>query len=152
MLGRQDAMLQRLRTRFAAMLATPSTTLWEHYPVEGTANHAWCAGFLHPFTQYVAGIRPLEDGFGKILVAPRLGGLKKLDVTVDTLRGPVALRYDASGLWLRAPEECEVVVDLECDGLAARLPKGMQVRKRTRSRLVAVCCGGEYKIMCGILL
>jgi hypothetical protein len=44
-----------------------------------------------------------------------------------------------------------VAVDLECDGLAARLPKGMQVRKRTRSRLVAVCRGGEYRVGCGLL-
>jgi hypothetical protein len=58
----------------ACAAKTPSTTLWEHYPVEGTANHAWTAGFLYALTQYVAGIRPLEDGFGKILIAPRLGG------------------------------------------------------------------------------
>lgn len=145
-LGRQDALVQRLRTRFSAMLATPSTTLWEHYPAEGTANHAWAAGFLHPFVQHVAGIRPLQPGFAKILLAPRLGGLPHLDLTVDTARGPVALRCTATEVRCSVPAGCDVVLDLATDGLAARLPSSLTVRKRTRSRLVAVGNGGTHRV------
>ncbi len=145
-LGRQDALLQRLRTRFAPMLATESTTLWEHFPAKGTANHAWAAGFLYPFVQYVAGIRPLEDGFGRILIAPRPAGLDRLDVTVDTVRGPVALKFDGSELWFRTPRDCSVVVDVETDGLAARMPRSMKATTRTHGRLVATCTGGERRV------
>ena len=61
-----------------------------------TWNHAWGAAPANIIARYVLGVRPLEPGYAKILIAPRPGTLKWMRGKVPTPRGPVTvcLQYD----------------------------------------------------------
>ena len=52
-------------------------------------NHAWGAAPANIIPRYLLGIRPLEPGFGKVLIQPQPGSLKRVSGTMPTIRGPV---------------------------------------------------------------
>jgi hypothetical protein len=55
-------------------------------------NHAWGAAPANIIPRFLMGIRPLEPGFGKILIHPRIAALDWAEITTPTIRGPVTLR------------------------------------------------------------
>jgi hypothetical protein len=57
-------------------------------------NHAWGAAPANLLPRCILGVRPIEPGFGKVLVRPRLGPLAFARGTVPTVRGPI--RVDAT--------------------------------------------------------
>jgi hypothetical protein len=67
--------------------------------------------------QCLAGIRPLEPGYRRVELHPKLGDLKQLELVLPTPLGP--LRFEASGpssardLRIELPTKCEgeLVVD-----------------------------------------
>ncbi|EIQ00446.1 alpha-L-rhamnosidase [Opitutaceae bacterium TAV1] len=85
------------------MLDHDATITWEawdqSFKPNQDWNHAWGAAPANIITRYVLGVRPLEPGYGRILVAPQLGTLTKAEGTVPTIRGPVRVRAwrDAGG-------------------------------------------------------
>ena len=52
-------------------------------------NHAWGAVPANILPRYVLGVRPLEPGFGRILVRPQVGKLEAIEGYVPTVRGTV---------------------------------------------------------------
>jgi alpha-L-rhamnosidase len=56
-----------------------------------TWNHAWGAAPANIIARYVLGVRPLEPGYAKILIAPEPGTLRWMRGKVPTPRGPVAV-------------------------------------------------------------
>ncbi|MBP5320153.1 MAG: family 78 glycoside hydrolase catalytic domain [Kiritimatiellae bacterium] len=52
-------------------------------------NHAWGAAPANIIPRYVLGVRPLEPGFGKILIRPQLGDIRDVEGVVPTIRGSV---------------------------------------------------------------
>jgi hypothetical protein len=54
-------------------------------------NHAWGAAPANILPRFVLGVRPLEPGFGKILIRPQLGSLEGVQGTVPTVRGTVTV-------------------------------------------------------------
>ena len=52
-------------------------------------NHAWGAVPVNIIPRYVMGVRPLEAGFGKILIRPQVGSLEAIEGYVPTVRGTV---------------------------------------------------------------
>lgn len=94
-LGAPRAALSRMRRRYAEMIDHPCTTLWEGWrwaPGDlGSNNHAWAGGPLYLLSAYVAGVRPLEPGFRRFVVAPTLGHLRRVDCVVPTVRGNIAV-------------------------------------------------------------
>jgi alpha-L-rhamnosidase len=56
--------LERLKKRYAAMVKSPITTLWEGWEIGsntyggGTYNHSWTGGPLTLMSQYIAGLSP----------------------------------------------------------------------------------------------
>jgi hypothetical protein len=55
-------------------------------------NHAWGAAPANLIPRYVLGLRPLEAGFGRILIQSQLGQtLSYVSGTIPTIRGPVSL-------------------------------------------------------------
>lgn len=54
-------------------------------------NHAWGAAPANIIPRYVLGIRPLEPGFGKILIRPQLGEIRDVEGIVPTIRGSVKI-------------------------------------------------------------
>lgn len=69
-------------------------------------NHAWGAAPVNILPRYVMGVRPLEPGFGKILIRPQVGALEGIQGVVPTIRGPVTVG-------VRQPARGEYVLSFE---------------------------------------
>jgi len=54
-------------------------------------NHAWGAAPANVIPRYVLGVRPIEPGFGKVLIRPQLGSIREASGTVPTVRGAVSV-------------------------------------------------------------
>jgi alpha-L-rhamnosidase len=82
--------LARMRSRYATMIDSSSTTLYEHWdPSEGTLNHAWSGGPLTMMSAYVAGIRPDSPGYATYQVLPQLADLSNVKVSVPSVQGTI---------------------------------------------------------------
>jgi hypothetical protein len=69
-------------------------------------NHAWGAAPANILPRYVMGVRPLEPGFGKILIRPQVGALEAVEGYVPTVRGTVRVGVrQTSGSSFRAAIE-----------------------------------------------
>ena len=94
-MGHTDDALARTKERYAAMLASPLTTLWEGWGLGaegfggGTYNHAWSGGPLTLLSSLVVGVEPLEPGYASFRVAPRLGSLARVRAVVPSVRGRI---------------------------------------------------------------
>lgn len=76
--------------------------------------HGWASGPTAWLSQQVLGIQPLEPGFKKVQVMPRLGSLAWAEGVYPTPRGPIRVRHErqADGTItseVKAPEGVEVV-------------------------------------------
>ena len=75
------------------MIESGSTMTWEAWDAQFkknlTWNHAWGAAPANILSRYVLGVRPLEPGYRKILVAPQTGALRWVRGKVPTAIGPV---------------------------------------------------------------
>ena len=96
----QDA-LNRMKLRYAAMINSPLTTLWEGWGIGaegfggGSYNHAWSGGPLTILCQYIAGIETLTPAFETFRVNPHpahlnhiraivpLSGKREIRMTMD---------------------------------------------------------------------
>ncbi len=72
----------------------------------------------------VAGIRPLEPGFGRCEIRPQLGDLEALDLTAQTVRGPI--HFHSQGPLGR--RELVITLPAGCEGELV-LPAGEQVEQ-----------------------
>ncbi len=77
------------------MMRAGSTITWEAWDIKFKPNldwnHAWGAAPANILPRFVLGVRPLEPGFGKILIRPQVGSLEGVQGTVPTVRGPVTV-------------------------------------------------------------
>lgn len=97
--GRADHAIGLMAARgprsWRRMIEEGSTMTWEAWGPEFkpnlTWNHAWGAAPANIISRFVLGVRPLNPGFSKILIAPRLGPLKWVRGAVPTPNGPVML-------------------------------------------------------------
>ena len=93
--------LQRMKSRYGSMVLSPYTTLWEQWeyisPAKSTSsyNHGWSGSPLHLLPQYVAGIKPVEPGFSRYEIIPKLQGLHRVSCRVETARGEINLKIDS---------------------------------------------------------
>ncbi len=56
-------------------------------------NHAWGSAPANLIPRYVLGLRPLEAGFGHVVIQPQLGqSLSYISGTIPTIRGPVSIQ------------------------------------------------------------
>lgn len=106
--GRVDRVLNEFRTRWAAMPSVESNnTIQEHWhdpdfkwPASGVKwviqmSHCAVCPAYEMFMD-VAGIRPTKPGFEKCVVRPQLGDLPSLNLTAQTVHGPI--RFEAQRL------------------------------------------------------
>ncbi len=56
-------------------------------------NHAWGAAPANIIPRYLMGVRPLEPGFAKALIAPQPGTLKMASGKFPTIRGPIYVSF-----------------------------------------------------------
>ena len=57
-------------------------------------NHAWGAAPANIIPRYLMGLRPLEPGFGRMLIQPRPGRLAWAELKAPTIRGTVGVRFE----------------------------------------------------------
>ena len=97
--GRDDTavklMAARTQRSWWHMIESGSTMTWEAWDLRAknnlTWNHAWGAAPANILSRYVLGVRPVEPGYKKFLVAPQPGALEWVRGKVPTPLGPVTL-------------------------------------------------------------
>lgn len=95
----QDATgaLERMKKRYAKMVESPLTTLWEGWGIGaagyggGSYNHGWSGGPLTLMAQYIAGIAPQKPGYGVFSVIPQLGNLRNIRCVAPTAWGNITM-------------------------------------------------------------
>ena len=66
-------------------------------------NHSWGAVPLNVISRFVLGVTPLEPGFRKVAIRPRLGGLTFAKGTVPTSAGAVTVEVEPERLMFDSP-------------------------------------------------
>jgi alpha-L-rhamnosidase len=100
--GHLAPVLDTIRDRWGDMLDKGATTAWELFSgfegMQGWWTRSWChawsayPAFLLP--AYALGVRPLEPGFARALIAPQLCDLTWAEGRVPTPHGPIAVRVE----------------------------------------------------------
>jgi len=113
--GRTDIILHDLRTRWMAMDSVKFNNSLQEFWVEepdGGSVMSHCAVVpLYTLFMDIAGIRPLEPGFRRCTIRPRLADLDELRLTAWTVGGP--LKFSCRGklgnriLSVTLPRHCE---------------------------------------------
>lgn len=113
-MGEMEFAQQRMRERYAKMIDSPLTTLWEGWGIGsagyggGSYNHAWSGGPLTLMSQYMAGVDPLEPGYTRYRVAPQLGSLMSVRAKVASPIGEIVVAVSQQEkrkqIELRAPK------------------------------------------------
>jgi alpha-L-rhamnosidase len=131
--------LARMRRRYAEMIESPLTTLWEVWipgdpvvPVEGggTVNHAWTGGPLTLLSQYVAGVAPTEPGYSEFEVLPQLGDLTSVSASVPSMKGTISVDIELGPpltLEVLVPPTTRAVVGIPVDAVTSQGAANLEV-------------------------
>ena len=84
------------------MLTLGLTTTPEYPDPTRSDSHAWSAHPIYDLPTIVAGIHPTEPGFEKVRVAPSLGNLNSLDISIPHPAGTIETTYRRKGGFLDA--------------------------------------------------
>jgi hypothetical protein len=135
--GREDAALRLMTMKglrsWPNMLAVGSTITLEawddSFKPNQDWNHAWGAAPGNAIARYLLGVRPLEPGFARALIAPRPGSLSFVEGRVPTIRGPVDVSVRRIGqgamrVEVSVPGNMEAVISL-------KIPDGKRLQSLT---------------------
>ncbi len=98
-MGYPDDAITRMKQRYAKMIDSDLTTLWEGWGLGaegfggGTYNHAWSGGPLTVMSQRIAGLTPAAPGWGKYRLAPQLGSLQNVEAYAPTPSGELRVKW-----------------------------------------------------------
>jgi alpha-L-rhamnosidase len=100
--GQLAPVLDTIRDRWGDMLDKGATTAWELFSgfdgMQGWWTRSWChAWSAYPaylLPAYALGVRPLEAGFARALIAPQLCDLAWVEGQVPTPHGPIAVHVE----------------------------------------------------------
>lgn len=81
--------LKRMRNRYAAMITSWSSTLWEMFPADGGNNHAWTAGPLYHLSANFLGIQPTQPAYNEFAFLPRMCDLKQISGIIPSPHGNI---------------------------------------------------------------
>lgn len=96
------AAVERMRNRYAAMVSSWSSTLWEEFPAANSNNHAWSAGPVYQLSAYTLGVRPLKKAYDEFQFVPQRSGLSQLAATVPTPKGAIKASLKKTGdAWMQ---------------------------------------------------
>jgi len=122
-MGDAAGALELMRRCFGHMAASePASTMWEFIGADGRPEmsyigmgHVWSAGATVLLSQYVLGIRPLEPGYRRFVIDPRMGDLGHVEGKVPTPFGPIFAKLDVTDdgllVYLKIPEGTEAELD-----------------------------------------
>lgn len=92
-----EAGLARMKKRYANMVNSQLTTLWESWGIGsegyggGSYNHGWSGGPLTLLSQYIAGITPDKPDYETFSVMPQPGKLTEIRCVVPSSKGEIIL-------------------------------------------------------------
>ena len=87
-------------------------------------NHAWSTAPLNVINRCILGVTPLEPGFAKISVKPRIGSLKSVKAKVPTAKGTVSMCIRNSGTAYEIELYAPAPIRFEAFGNVRELPSG----------------------------
>jgi hypothetical protein len=113
--GRIDVVLRELRYRWAVLPSVvQNNTIAEQWEPRPDTTDQWSHAAVSPLfllVMDIAGIRPGEPGFRKVVVRPQLGDMPAVELTVQTGLGPVGFQSQPEGgghrVWITLPADCE---------------------------------------------
>jgi hypothetical protein len=98
--GRMDVVLKDLRTKWAGMASVGlNNTLQEDWTCTPDGPSQWSHCAMTPLImmhQGIAGIKPITAGYKTFQIYPQLMDLKTVDITTNTIAGPIV--FKSSGL------------------------------------------------------
>ena len=122
---------------FRTVGSTISLEAWDaKYKPNLDWNHAWGAVPANTIPRKLMGIEPIEPGFRKFQVIPRLGPLRHASIRTPTPRGPVDLKVTREAGWeasLAVPAGTVAVVHVPvAEGGAVQVEKSPATRGAER--------------------
>ena len=112
-------------------------------------NHAWGAAPANIIPRYLMGIEPLEAGFRRVRIRPQPGSLRRAEMRLPTIRGPIQVKIDnapdrlALEVHLPANLSAEVWLPVAGSGAVTVTRNGKpQPGKRIGNYFVAESLGG----------
>lgn len=146
-LERFEDILDLTRKWWGFMLDTGATTCWETFPgfePQGRYTrshcHAWSAAPTYFQSRYQLGVAPLEDGFGKALIAPEPAGLKWARGTVPTPHGEISVAWEITDSRVTLSAElppdiaAEIVLPAQTAGLTVTKASGAEDAGQSNGR------------------
>ncbi len=101
-----------LRRYYGRFLEMNAATWGEDFvPTDHNTAHGWGSCVNSLIVESLCGIRPLEPGWSRIGLSPRLPQGMTMHCRIKVPPGDIQLRSDTSGLALLAPEGLNVVTD-----------------------------------------
>lgn len=83
---------QRMKESYANDVPLDDPTFSENWGGDGTKNHGWSGGGLIVLSGYAAGVRPLEAGFERYIVAPQMASIHNITAIVPTIKGNISVK------------------------------------------------------------
>jgi alpha-L-rhamnosidase len=145
------------------MLANDATTLWEHWKGSDNTfshNHPMFGSVSEWFYQWLGGIQPAPDAvaFDRIVIRPQpVGDLTWVRCHYDSIRGPIATRWDRKGtrltLAIEIPPNTTATVHVPCEaadavtegGKPAARAAGVRVLEARSGEAVFEVGSGRYR-------
>lgn len=133
--GRTDEALTLMTSTgergWLAMMAKGATITTEFWDLTMTEkwrvpdmNHAWSTAPLNVISRFILGVTPIEPGFARISIKPRLGLLLEVKAKVPTARGTTKLRIRNTGAAYEVELDAPAPVRFEAFGEVRELPVG----------------------------
>jgi len=127
------------------MIESGSTMTWEAWDAQAknnlTWNHAWGAAPANILSRYVLGVRPVEPGYKKFLIAPQPGALSWVRGKVPTPLGPVTLNITNAAIF-------QLEVELPVGGLATvMLPNRKECQILLDGKLIIAIPAGSASMV-----
>lgn len=113
-----EAAFTRMKTRYAKMVESPLSTLWEGWGIGaegfggGSYNHGWAGGPLTLMHEYAAGIKPTSPAFATYEVKPQPGHLRKIKCVSNSVKGFVKVEINSE------PERFQLILTSPAKTLA----------------------------------
>jgi len=133
---RFDLAIELMRTAYAPMLETGSTTLWESFDPTASLCHAFSASPVYQLSAHALGIRPTSPGFREFAIEPQPGALKFARGVYPTALGGVHVSWEAG----EHDFELQVTVPKGATASVAA-PPGYVLRDRS-----TVIAAGDHRI------
>jgi len=131
-LGEEELVLREMRQYWGGMIDLGATSFWEEYdpslPPElqydmyqdkyrKSLAHAWGAAPIYLLGKYVLGVKPVEPGYRRYRVEPRLGGLARIEGKVPTPHGEISVFRDDARISVTTCGAGVGVLAFQCDGM-----------------------------------